>query len=96
MANGKTRKKTLYHLEDGDDMVQGTEKILEHATAYYKGLFGPGEGDRISLDDENMRGIGFYLILTKRILTKGFLRMRLRKLLTIWMLTEHLDLMVYQ
>lgn len=41
-ANGRKRKNTIISLEDGDQLIEGDDKLLEHATKYYSELFGPG------------------------------------------------------
>jgi hypothetical protein len=40
-ANGCKRKRTIFSLKKGDTIVQGDAALLEHATAFYKDLFGP-------------------------------------------------------
>ena len=45
VANGRRRKSMMYSLQDGELQIQGTGDLLLHATAYYKNLFGPGEGN---------------------------------------------------
>lgn len=49
IANGRKRKNTIFSLQDGDKTIEGDSHLLEHATKYYKGLFGPADGTRISL-----------------------------------------------
>jgi hypothetical protein len=41
MSNGCKRKRTIFSLKDGDKIIQGTPDLLDHATAFYKNLFGP-------------------------------------------------------
>ena len=41
IANGRKRKNIVHSLHDNGILVEGTEKLLKHAMAYYKGLFGP-------------------------------------------------------
>jgi hypothetical protein len=36
---------------DGEVHIMGSESILNHATKYYKSLFGPRTGDALELDD---------------------------------------------
>ena len=35
---------------DGDQVIEGEDNLLNHATAYYKELFGPTEGNAFPLD----------------------------------------------
>ena len=35
---------------DGDQVIEGEDNLLNHATAYYKELFGPAEGNAFALD----------------------------------------------
>jgi hypothetical protein len=37
-------------LQNGDITIQGDEELLKHATSYYNGLFGPGEGNAMDVD----------------------------------------------
>jgi mannosylglycoprotein endo-beta-mannosidase len=50
IANGRKGKNTMYSLKKDDVNIQGTTDLLEHALEYYKGLFGPGEGNNMALD----------------------------------------------
>jgi hypothetical protein len=50
IANGRKRKNTMYSLKKDDINIQGTSDLLDHATEYYKALFGPGEGNNMALD----------------------------------------------
>jgi hypothetical protein len=51
-ANGCKRKRTIFSLKKGDSIVLGDAALLEHATAFYKDLFGPviDSGIRLSGD----------------------------------------------
>jgi hypothetical protein len=40
----------MYSLKHNDILIEGTDNLLKHATDYYKNLFGPGEGNKMSLD----------------------------------------------
>jgi hypothetical protein len=40
----------MYSLKKDDINIQDTTDLLEHASEYYKGLFGPGEGNNMALD----------------------------------------------
>jgi hypothetical protein len=50
IANGKRRKQTTFSLQNGDQMISGTEQLLLHVITFYKDLFGPGEGNAFNLD----------------------------------------------
>jgi hypothetical protein len=43
VASGKHRKSRIYHLQNGDQVIEGDALLKEHITSYYKGLFGPPE-----------------------------------------------------
>jgi mannosylglycoprotein endo-beta-mannosidase len=45
VANGRRRKNTILSLNDNNSVIEGDENLLEHATKYYKELFGPGVGN---------------------------------------------------
>jgi hypothetical protein len=45
VANGRKRKNTMLSLNDNGVNIEGTEKLIEHATSYYKNLFGPAPGN---------------------------------------------------
>lgn len=40
-ANGSRRKTTILSLEKDGELIERNENLLDHATEYYKGLFGP-------------------------------------------------------
>lgn len=50
IANGKKRKNTIFCLQNENEQIEGDEKILEHATQYYKDLFGPSDSPNIQMD----------------------------------------------
>ena len=50
VANGKKRKNTIFCLQKDEKSIVEDEKILEHATMYYKDLFGPSENPTFKLD----------------------------------------------
>jgi hypothetical protein len=49
IANGNRRKQSIFSLQDGDEVISGTEKLLDHASKYYKSLFGPGGGNAFEM-----------------------------------------------
>jgi hypothetical protein len=53
ICNGRKRKNTVILLKDGDVNIEGTENLVNHATSFYKSLFGPAPGNLIDID-ENM------------------------------------------
>jgi hypothetical protein len=45
IANGRKRKKTIHSLDNDGIVIEGTKNLLQHATDYYKNLFGPAPGN---------------------------------------------------
>jgi len=43
-------KNTILSMEDGTRIIEGDENLLNHATTYYKNLFGPEIGNAFPLD----------------------------------------------
>lgn len=52
IANGKRRKHLIFSLTNEDEIIQGTENLLQHVTDFYKQLFGPADGFGCRLRDE--------------------------------------------
>jgi hypothetical protein len=50
VSNGRKRRNTIFSLEDGETHIIGVDDLINHATSFYRGLFGPGEGNGFSLD----------------------------------------------
>jgi hypothetical protein len=50
VANGKRRKQTIFSMNNGDEVIPGDAKLMNHATEYYKSLFGLGYGNTFELD----------------------------------------------
>ena len=48
----KKKKNTIISLEDGDQIIEGNDKLLEHATKYYSKPFGPGVEFNIQTDPD--------------------------------------------
>lgn len=44
IANGRRRKNKKNSFKKGDQVIQGTSDLVDHATSYYKTLFGPAAG----------------------------------------------------
>jgi hypothetical protein len=42
----------MFSLKNGSETIQGTPALLEHATSFYKKLFGPVEDAGVRLRDE--------------------------------------------
>jgi hypothetical protein len=51
ISNGCKRKRTIFSLKDGGNIIHGTSDLLDHATAFYKNLFGPAIDSGIRLED---------------------------------------------
>jgi hypothetical protein len=43
VANGKKRKNTIFSLKHENQIIEGDEALVDHATNFYKNLFGPSE-----------------------------------------------------
>lgn len=52
IANGRKRKNTILSFQDGEQIIEGDDKLLEHATEYYKSLFGPVDYNRLPLSPD--------------------------------------------
>jgi hypothetical protein len=52
ISNGCKRKRTIFSMKDGDNVIQGTADMLNHATAFYKNLFGPATDSGIGLNSQ--------------------------------------------
>jgi hypothetical protein len=50
VANGRKRKNTIFSLKKYGINIEGTHKIIEHATSFYKSLFGPAPGNVFHFD----------------------------------------------
>jgi len=48
----KRRKNTFFSLEDGDSIIKEQNQLLEHATWYYKTLFGPSIDPIMEMDSD--------------------------------------------
>lgn len=72
IANGRKRKNTIFSLQNGEDVIQGTYALLEHATDFYKKLFGHAVGfqcqlredmwapaERLTLEEQDMLDVPF-------------------------------------
>ena len=50
IANGRRRKNSVQSLQNGEILIEGIENLIQHATEYYKELFGPAPGNMFQLD----------------------------------------------
>jgi hypothetical protein len=50
VASGRKRKKTIFSLKEGENVVTGNENLLDLATRYYKNLFGLRLGNLFEID----------------------------------------------
>ena len=50
LANGRRRKNLIISMVDGDRIIEGDAELLNHATNYYRHLFGPALGITLPLD----------------------------------------------
>jgi hypothetical protein len=50
IANGRKRKKIIFSFKDGQKIIQGDPALLNHATEFYKTLFGPQQNSPTRLD----------------------------------------------
>ena len=46
----KKKKNMIFSLEGGNGIIKEQNQLLDHATQYYKSLFGPGGDSRVELD----------------------------------------------
>jgi hypothetical protein len=74
LANGRKRKQTIFSLKDGGKEVVGNTELVALATEYYKGLFGPGEGNMFNVDHNLWRAEERVTSLENEELTKPFFR----------------------
>jgi hypothetical protein len=73
----------MYSLKHNDIVIEGTYNLLKHATDYYKILFGPGEGNKMSLDP-NIWSIDEKLLLEDTyILDETFLESEVKNAIDI-------------
>ena len=52
MANGKKRKNTIISFMDGNDVIEGESNLCNHATEFYKNLYGPVPGNTFPLNED--------------------------------------------
>jgi len=50
IANGKKRKNTIFSLKHNENVIEGDAALVEHATHFYKDLFGPSPPSGVHLD----------------------------------------------
>jgi hypothetical protein len=49
-ASGRKRKNKIIQLMEGDNVIEGDENLLRHATEFYKSLFGQSERSGVGID----------------------------------------------
>lgn len=52
IANGRKRKHTIISFVDGNDRIEGESNLINHATDFYKNLFGPAPGNALPLNED--------------------------------------------
>ena len=52
VANGKRRRHFMHQLNHNNLVIEGTSNLINHATEYYKELFGPAPGNLFSILEE--------------------------------------------
>lgn len=52
VANGRKRKNIIFSLQDEGQIVEGDQNLIDHATKYYKNLFGPADSSRLPVSPE--------------------------------------------
>ena len=52
IANGKKRKNQIFSLEGENGIIKEQDQLLEHATQFYKSLFGPACDSGVELDPD--------------------------------------------
>jgi mannosylglycoprotein endo-beta-mannosidase len=50
IANGKKRKNTIFSLNHNEQIIEGYAALVEHATQFYKDLFGPSAPSGFIMD----------------------------------------------
>jgi hypothetical protein len=50
VANGKKQKNTIFSLNHDEHVIEGDAALVEHATQFYKDLFGPSTASGFSMD----------------------------------------------
>jgi hypothetical protein len=51
VANGKKEENTIFRLKTEDEEIMGDKELLDHATNYYKSLFGHSKKNELEVDD---------------------------------------------
>ena len=52
IVNGRRRRNTIFSLSYGDVIIEGNNNLLEHATNFYKELFGPAVGNLCKMKED--------------------------------------------
>jgi hypothetical protein len=94
ISNGCKRKRTIFSLKDGENIIQGTPDLLNHATAFYKDLFGPAIDSGIRLDNNIWSREEKMDDLDREVMDREFSEEEIKKALLIrWKITKQLVLM---
>jgi hypothetical protein len=71
-ANGRHKKTTIISLEKDGAVIEGEQNLLDHATEYYKELFGPELENDFRLDPKIWEGCAKLSDDDNRILCQPF------------------------
>ena len=52
VANNRRRRNTIISLHDGATIIEGATNLVNHATEFYKSLFGPAPGNVFPLSED--------------------------------------------
>jgi len=52
IANNRKRRNTIISLKEGDSTIEGASNLVNHATEFYKKLFGPAQGNAFPLSED--------------------------------------------
>uniref|UniRef100_A0A453QLB1 Reverse transcriptase domain-containing protein n=1 Tax=Aegilops tauschii subsp. strangulata TaxID=200361 RepID=A0A453QLB1_AEGTS len=72
IVNGRRRRNTIFSLSCGDEMIEGTKNLLNHATKFYKDLFGPASGNLCKLKEDMSESNEKLTDIDNFILTRPF------------------------
>ena len=50
IANGEKKENTIFSLNHNDQVIEGDAALVEHATQFYKDLFGPSTHSSFTMD----------------------------------------------
>jgi Ser-tRNA(Ala) deacylase AlaX len=93
ISNGCKRKRTIFSMKDGDNIIQGTAYLLNHDTAFYKNLFGRATDSGIRLNSQIWSNDERISTEEKDIMDRAFSEEEIKMLLIRWKIIRQLDLM---